>query len=105
MTTTTCSNQLMTNDVTSVQKHQVYKIKNNRSGKEIRCISGLLWITQQGDGIDRILKAGDIYQSRISNNILVEGLDDSRLEVSSLRNASFIGFHQQQVNTRQLAGA
>lgn len=98
-------NQFMTNEVTSIQKHHVYKIKNIRSGKEIRCISGLLWITQQGDGIDRILKPGDIYQSRISNDILIEAFDDSRIEVSSLRNASFIGFDQQQMNGHQLAGA
>ncbi len=74
----------------AIEKNQVHTIRPNRSGKEITCLYGTIWITQKGDRIDRILKCGDIYQSRIGENILVQGLDDSRIRVSAMNKVEVI---------------
>ncbi len=80
----------LSNSIKVIEKDQVYTIKANRSGNEIVCLEGTIWITQYGDGVDRILKPGDIYQSRISNKIIVQGLESSRIRLNSLHKVDVI---------------
>lgn len=74
-------------DIQTIQKRAIMTVRTGRNDKTITCLDGTLWITQEGDGIDRILTAGDIYQSRISGDIIIEGLDHSHIRISSLQKA------------------
>ena len=76
--------------VKDINKRKIFTVKTGREGKEITCLGGTIWITQEGDGIDRILTLGDIYQSRIPGDIIIEGLDHSRIRISPLQKVEVI---------------
>lgn len=78
------------NDVKDLDKRKIFTVKTGREGKEITCLGGTIWITQTGDGIDRILTSGDSYLSRIPGDILIEGLDHSRIRISPLQKVEVI---------------
>jgi len=77
-------------DVKDIHKKKIFIVKSGRQGKEITCIGGTVWITQEGDGQDRILTSGDIYRSRIPGDIIIEGLDHSQVRVSPLQKVEVI---------------
>ena len=78
------------NDVKDLDKRKIFTVKTGREGKEITCLGGTIWITQTGDGIDRILTSGDIYLSRIPGDILIEGMDHSRIRIAPLQKTEVI---------------
>ena len=77
-------------DVKDIYKRKIFTVKSGKDGKEITCLGGTLWITQSGDGIDRILTLGDIYQSRIPGDIIIEGLDNSKVRITPLQKVEII---------------
>jgi len=77
-------------DVKEIYKKKIFTVRTGKEGKEITCLGGTIWITQEGDGIDRILTLGDIYQSRIPGDIIIEGLDNSRIRISPLQKVEVI---------------
>ena len=77
-------------DVKDIDKRKIFTVRTGKEGKEITCLGGTIWITQEGDGIDRILTLGDIYQSRIPGYIIIEGLDHSRIRISPLQKVEVI---------------
>lgn len=48
-----------------------------RSGSEIRCLEGMLWITQEGDVRDYILKAGDSFRTDRKGKVVLQALNHS----------------------------
>ena len=72
------------NNTIDIDKNKTLKQTAGRSGKEIRCLGGIIWITQTGDGIDRILSSGDIYQTRISGDIVIQALDAATIRISDI---------------------
>lgn len=53
-----------------------------RRGTVIRCLSGLIWVTQDGDPLDHVVPAGARYCSGRSGLIVVSALrDDTRIAV------------------------
>lgn len=80
----------MQTDIKDICKRKIFTVKSGREGKEITCLGGTIWITQEGDGLDRILTSGDIYQSRIPGDIIIEGLDHSQVRISTLQKAEVI---------------
>ncbi len=52
---------------------QALKITGAR-GLEIRCITGTLWLTEAGDGMDHFLASGQSYRLRGNGLALVEGI-------------------------------
>lgn len=85
------------NDVKDLDKRKIFTVKTGREGKEITCLGGTIWITQTGDGIDRILTSGDSYLSRIPGDILIEGLDHSRIRIAPLQKAEVIRDFQNRI--------
>lgn len=67
----------------ALHKNGLYRVDGNRSCRVVHCLQGVLWITQEGDWRDRILTAGEEYRTRLPGFVLVQALDDSRIEVSS----------------------
>jgi len=48
-----------------------------RRGSEIRCLEGMLWITQEGDFRDYILKAGDTFKTNRKGKVVLQALNRS----------------------------
>jgi len=47
-------------------------------GQRVECLSGSLWITQDGDRRDIVLGSGDSFEFDRAGNALVSALADSR---------------------------
>lgn len=48
------------------------------AGKSIRCIDGAIWLTQEGDPLDHILKAGDSFTVGRDSGVVLSAFGDSR---------------------------
>lgn len=47
-------------------------------GQRVECLSGTLWVTQDGDIRDIVLGAGDAFAFDRPGDALISALDDSR---------------------------
>ncbi len=79
------------NSTIDINKNMVHIIKTGKSGKEITCLGGTIWITQTGDGVDRILTCGDIYQTRIAGQIVIQALDTAKIKATSMNRVEVLG--------------
>jgi len=52
-------------------------------GWTVRCLTGLLWLTHDGDPKDLILKSGEQYRADRRSMLLVQALEESRVELMS----------------------
>jgi hypothetical protein len=50
----------------------------------VTCLTGLLWLTHDGDPKDLILKPGEQYRADRRSMLLVHALEESRLELMSV---------------------
>lgn len=46
-------------------------------GRRVECLSGVLWVTQDGDRRDIILEAGDAFDFDRAEGVLISALRDS----------------------------
>jgi len=46
-------------------------------GRRVECLSGVLWVTQDGDRRDIILEAGDAFDFDRAKGVLISALQDS----------------------------
>ncbi|MBN2428154.1 MAG: DUF2917 domain-containing protein [Deltaproteobacteria bacterium] len=77
-----------------LQKGEMLILKGERRGLMIQCGEGMLWITQEGDYRDHLLKRCKNFTSSLPGRVVVTALCDSRLatgEISRVigRNACF----------------
>ena len=75
-----------------LKKGSVLRVKGNRSGQTIRCLNGMIWITQQGDREDRILNSGELYLSNLPTFILIGALDDAEVKIRVEGKERYIGW-------------
>lgn len=47
-------------------------------GRRVECVSGVLWVTQDGDRRDIILEPGDAFDFDRADGVLISALQDSR---------------------------
>jgi hypothetical protein len=68
--------------------HEMHVIDAGRRRRDvIRCLQGRLWVTQEGDWRDHLLRAGEVFLAAKAGRILISALDDARVQVASTRNA------------------
>jgi hypothetical protein len=65
---------------TSLPRHVSLSLRQ-RAGDRIECTSGSLWITQDGDLRDIVLRAGESFRLDRSGTALISALTDARLAV------------------------
>ena len=70
------------NIVQSMKKDEILRVKISRDGQIIACESGILWITQEGDWVDRLLTSGKKFRTRIPGFVLVQALTNARIRIS-----------------------
>ncbi len=67
--------------VKDLKKGSVLRITGKRSGQSIRCLNGMVWITQQGDDRDRFLSGCEIYHSDLPRFLLIQALSDAKVKI------------------------
>lgn len=66
-----------------LDKGQIFK--SEKQDMEIRCLDGVLWITQPGDNRDVILNKGQCYLAKKSQGpLVVEAMKSAQLEVKGM---------------------
>ena len=66
-------------DARTLDKGRIRRIRETRPfGHRIECLSGSLWITQDGDSRDIVLAPGDSFSLDRAGDALISALDDSR---------------------------
>jgi len=68
-------------DITLAQ-HKVWTIEGDRRGDVIDCLSGVLWVTQDGDLNDYVLDAGGKFWVTKRGTVVVQALQDGRFKYS-----------------------
>lgn len=61
----------------NLETEEAQKLDAIRPGTVIRCQDGILWITQDGDRDDHILKAGDTFTVTRKGNVVLQALNSS----------------------------
>ena len=59
-------------------------------GFRVRVLYGATWLTEAGDGSDRILRTGDELELQGSGPGLIEGLQSSRVQITSRGNDGWL---------------
>ena len=68
-------------DIT-LDKFGLWNIEGNRSGEMISCLSGSLWITQEGDLRDYVLEPGQEFWVTRAGTVIVQALEKSKFKFS-----------------------
>jgi hypothetical protein len=66
----------------NLAKHKLWEIEGDRRGDLINCLSGTLWITQEGDMRDYILEPGQNFWVTKPGVVLVQALESSKFKYS-----------------------
>ena len=80
-----------TSFVRDLKKGSVLRISGNRAGQSIRCLDGMVWVTQQGDDRDRFLNGGEMYLSNLPCIVLIQALKDAKVKICMERKERSIG--------------
>lgn len=58
---------------------------NGETGTRLRVLRGAVWATQEGDGSDYIVRAGESVVLMCPGMIVVQALEDSEVEAEEVR--------------------
>ena len=86
-------NKLEQASIKTLNKNDAFGLKGSRAGELIYCLDGEIWITQQGDGFDWILSAGEKFNTRLPGKMVVGALKDSRIKVTPQKKAGLVEHH------------
>jgi hypothetical protein len=65
---------------------ELLKLEFGEPGTQVTCTTGTLWLTQQGDPHDHILKAGQSFSLDQPGIILVQGLPRGKVLIRKMVN-------------------
>ena len=66
--------------VLQVEAGQTYSFKAP-TGLQLRCESGVVWLTQSGNKIDYVLCAGDIWQAKSCGRVVIQAMESKPVEL------------------------
>ncbi len=66
----------------TLPKHKMWNLEGDRRGDVISCLSGTLWVTQEGDMKDYVVAAGRNFWVTKPGTVIVQALDDSQFKYS-----------------------
>ena len=64
-----------------LRPQQVINLDNDQHHMAIECKNGVIWVTCTGENQDYVLHAGRRYVPRSKGPIVIEALDESRVEI------------------------
>ncbi len=66
----------------SLPKYKTWSIEGDRRGDVITCLSGTLWVTQEGDFKDYVLESGRSFWVTRPGPVVLQALDNSQFKYS-----------------------
>jgi len=60
---------------------QVINLDNHQHHMAIECKNGVIWVTCTGENQDYVLRAGRRYVPRSNGPIVIQAIDESRVEI------------------------
>jgi hypothetical protein len=66
----------------SLPKFRTWTIEGDRRGDVISCVEGTIWITQEGDLKDYVVKSGKDFWVTKPGTVVVQALEDARIKYS-----------------------
>jgi hypothetical protein len=69
-----------------LQPRQVLDVEETEHRVAIECKSGVLWVTHSGETQDYMLKAGKRYTSKTKGKILIQAINEARLDIEHALN-------------------
>ena len=69
----------------SLPSHRLFRLDGDRRGTRILCIGGEIWVTQEGDACDHMLKSGDQFMVSRRGMVIVQGWPDGKAQISHSR--------------------
>jgi hypothetical protein len=64
-----------------LQPRQILDLEETEHRMAIECKSGVLWVTHSGETQDYMLKAGKRYVSKTKGKILIQAINESRVDI------------------------
>jgi hypothetical protein len=64
-----------------LQPLQILDLEETEHRMAIECKSGVLWVTHSGETQDYMLKAGKRYVSKTKGKILIQAINESRVDI------------------------
>ncbi|MFZ2096366.1 MAG: DUF2917 domain-containing protein [Anaerolineales bacterium] len=81
----------------SLDKHKLWNLEGDRRGDVISCLSGNLWITQEGDLKDYVLEAGQNFWVTRQGTVVVQALEKAQFKYNLNEFASHIEINPQPI--------
>jgi hypothetical protein len=69
-----------------LHSHELVNLDNNHSRMAIECKNGVVWVTCAGEHQDYILRPGRRYVPKTKGAIVIEAIDDARVDIEERRN-------------------
>ena len=66
----------------NLAKHKLWDIEGDRRGDMLSCLSGTLWVTQEGDMKDYVLEAGQNFWVTKPGSVVVQALENAQFKYS-----------------------
>lgn len=64
-----------------LRENAILALNASRIPPGIRCINGLIWITQEGDDRDRVLHNGQVWRAATTGKVVITAMSDARVEM------------------------
>jgi len=92
--------KLNSNPITEITlaKYKLWSIDGDRRGDVISCLSGTLWITQEGDLKDHVLETGRSFWVTRPGTVVVQALDNAQFKYSLNEMQSHIEMNPQPIH-------
>lgn len=85
------------NEVVALDAHRFWRLDGDNRWRMIVCTRGEIWITQERDLEDYVLRAGDMFLVTQRGKVLIGALCDASVEITpSLRKAPYRGDYRLQ---------
>jgi len=76
----------------ALSTHQTLHLKGDQRWRMVICHQGVLWVTQENDLEDYVLKPGDMFLISLRGEVIIQALEDGILEITpSLKSHPYQG--------------
>lgn len=75
----------------NLRRDEAVRLEGDTRGAVVACLEGVLWITQEGDGADHLLEAGDEFAIDRAGLVVIEARRAARLTVRGLSASAMPG--------------
>jgi hypothetical protein len=76
---------------TSLPKRRTWHVEGDQRGETIRCLKGVVWVTQESDPQDYILEAGDTFRVTRRGAVVAQAMRDAQFQYSLHTSSSALG--------------